>query len=316
MKLQQILVTTDFSEFSRRVFLPAASLARRFGAEIHLAHVLEAFPPFLYASPTGAMAYVPDKDYRARHATLLEHEARNPAFAGLKVSSHLLDEGNFHDRIPRFQRERAVDLTVSTTHGRSGFSHLILGSFAERLVRFSHSPVLVHHPTPRESAGAGGDFCPKKILVPLDLSENAQAVFDTLDFLIESFRPSVRFLSIVETIPTLPTLSFEGVAFNMDEASFERDAAAMIKDSHERLQGSVDAHFRGWGGGDLVVRHGNPAADIVREAQSYEADLVVMSTHGRSGLKDIFIGSVAERVARNAPCSVLTVRPRWFGRSN
>jgi nucleotide-binding universal stress UspA family protein len=68
--------------------------------------------------------------------------------------------------------------------------------------------------------------------------------------------------------------------------------------------------------GDVSVEHrtvkGYAAASIVRAATEGSADLIVMGTHGRSGLLHMLLGSVAERVAREAPCSILTVRPDEF----
>lgn len=59
---------------------------------------------------------------------------------------------------------------------------------------------------------------------------------------------------------------------------------------------------------------GAPAAEIVRYAERNDVDLIVMATHGRTGLKRLVLGSVAERVVRQAPCSVLVVRPVRLGR--
>ncbi|MEX0601804.1 MAG: universal stress protein [Bacteroidota bacterium] len=60
------------------------------------------------------------------------------------------------------------------------------------------------------------------------------------------------------------------------------------------------------------VRHGAPVREIVKAAKDVHADLIVMSTHGRSGLSHVLLGSVAEKVVRFAPCPVLTVKPEEF----
>jgi nucleotide-binding universal stress UspA family protein len=74
----------------------------------------------------------------------------------------------------------------------------------------------------------------------------------------------------------------------------------------QHLRGLVPASFRGrW---EVDVTTGAPAEAIVRTAQAYNADLIVMSTHGRTGLPHVLLGSVAEKVVRLAPCPVLTVR--------
>ena len=66
---------------------------------------------------------------------------------------------------------------------------------------------------------------------------------------------------------------------------------------------------------DVEVAVGHPADTIVRVAQERGADLIVMGTHGRTGLQHVLLGSVAEKVVRLAPCPVLTVRDKNPGRS-
>jgi len=61
---------------------------------------------------------------------------------------------------------------------------------------------------------------------------------------------------------------------------------------------------------DTLVRIGSPALEIVETARNIPADLIVISTHGRTGLKHVFLGSVAEHVVQRAPCPVLVVRER------
>ena len=63
---------------------------------------------------------------------------------------------------------------------------------------------------------------------------------------------------------------------------------------------------------DAVTTQGNPAQEILRQAQDFEADLVILGTHGRSALERFFLGSVAQKTVRNAPCPVLTVKPDGF----
>ena len=62
----------------------------------------------------------------------------------------------------------------------------------------------------------------------------------------------------------------------------------------------------------IVMRHGHAATEIVKAARELNADLIVMSTHGRTGMKHVLLGSVTEKVVRMSPCPVLTVRPEQF----
>jgi nucleotide-binding universal stress UspA family protein len=78
------------------------------------------------------------------------------------------------------------------------------------------------------------------------------------------------------------------------------------EEAFQHLRDSVPASFSGrW---EVEVTTGDPAEAIVRMAQAYKADLIVMGTHGRTGLPHVLLGSIAEKVVRLAPCPVLTIR--------
>ena len=89
-----------------------------------------------------------------------------------------------------------------------------------------------------------------------------------------------------------------------------------LADVEGQLRGALDAihkgHFEGRGGVDLVMSTA-PALAIARYAQRHEVDLIVMGTHGRTGLRRMLIGSIAEKTTRIAPCAVWTSRPRTRG---
>jgi len=304
MELKKILVTTDFSELSKKAFAAAASLARRFDAELHLAHVLESMPPFVFFSPEGVQTYSPELDHRARFADLLKEMAgAEPSFQGLAVKPHLLEGGYVHERLVRLQKDEGMDLTVISTHGRTGLGYLFLGSFAEKVVRLSVTPVLTY----RERVGgpAAGEFAPRRILVPFDFSENARGVLDAVRFLAGAFDPEIRFQHVLEPLPDLAWMSWE--AAPAEDLSARRADAP--RRAREELRDLMEREFPGRARMDAVSEFGVPFVDIVRAARDFDADLIVMATHGWTGLKHMFLGSVAEKVVRKAATPVLTVRP-------
>jgi nucleotide-binding universal stress UspA family protein len=303
MKLKKILVTTDFSDLSQQAYAPAASIARRFGAELHLVHVLESLPPLLFMSPEGVQTYSPEVDYHRKFSDLLARTAEDPAFQGIAVKPHLLDGGHVHDRLVHYQKHQAIDLTVIGTHGRTGLGHLFLGSFAERVVRRSASPVLVYRPPP--GGETDREFAPRKILVPYDLSENAGTVLDLVRFLAEAYAPKVRFQHVLEPLPDLTVYALEGIAVRDFQERFDAAPSHAREDlkalARKELPTAVPL--------EVTADFGNPVVEIPREARESGADLIVMATHGRTGLERLLIGSVAEKVVQKAPCSVWTVRP-------
>jgi len=136
--IDRILVTTDFSETSQAAFSLARQVAEKFEAEISLLHVLEVQLPPLVFEPSGAGAGVPEQQ-RAKHA-----EARLEGF-GARLGEDIdtmVTSGTPHVEIVKFAEDNAIDMIVMATHGRGFFSHVILGSTTERVVRRAPCPVL------------------------------------------------------------------------------------------------------------------------------------------------------------------------------
>jgi nucleotide-binding universal stress UspA family protein len=305
MKLKKILVTTDFSDSSRKAFPAAAGLARRFGAQLHLVHILDEVPPVLYFSPEGVQTYSPEVDYPARVRELLARTAaEEQSFGGIQVVTHLLQGGSLHDRLLAFEREHRIDLTVVATRGRTSLGHLFLGSFAEKIVRLSPSPVLAW----RSREGAAEElegFAPRRILVPFDFSANSRTILDLVRSLAGTFGARVRLQHVLEPLPDLALIPWEGIPA---EEIRERRTNAPER-ARSELEAVIRAELAGLEGVDAIADFGMPFVDIVKAAREFEADLIVMATHGWTGLKHMLLGSVTEKVVRKAPCSVLTLRP-------
>ena len=148
-----------------------------------------------------------------------------------------------------------------------------------------------------------------RILVPTDFSATADLALTQARDLAEAFGASLHLLHVFEDPYTAAAYAPEVFATISPEY---RDAA--LADAARQLDERLDAAGRKELSGttDLVV--GPPAREIVRFAASHGIDLIVMGTHGRSGLAHLLLGSVAERVVRTAPCAVLTVREPEAGR--
>jgi nucleotide-binding universal stress UspA family protein len=152
----RILVPTDFSAQSDAALATAKDLATRFGASLHLIHVLE--DPYAVATYSAdALGYLPPGIRE-----LWQHEAEKhfddlvtPAErAQFPVTTTVLFSGSAAREIVEHAQANAIDLIVMGTHGRGGFAHLLLGSVAERVVRTATCPVLTVRgvATSRESA--------------------------------------------------------------------------------------------------------------------------------------------------------------------
>ena len=142
----------------------------------------------------------------------------------------------------------------------------------------------------------------KRILVPSDFSDYSKhALRYGCAFAVE-FGADLYLLHVMQDIVGL--VPEDGIAFP-PTGDYWRELRESAEKALEQLPGSL------WSGGESVVRttrEGAPFLEIVRYAKEHEIDLIVMGTHGRTGLSHILVGSVAERVVRKAPCPVLTVR--------
>jgi nucleotide-binding universal stress UspA family protein len=178
-----------------------------------------------------------------------------------------------------------VDLIAMATHGRSGLSRLILGSVAEAVVRSSRVPVLLIRGQSAWKPWANG-----KILVPLDSSQNAEAILPLVARLAGPRDLTVSLLNIIEPAPF--RLEEMVIAARHEEAEgYLARVAEPLRDKGLRVE---------W-----TVEFGMAVETIVAFAEQALADLIAMVTHGRSGLGRLFFGSVAEGVLRRAMVPVL-----------
>lgn len=143
-------------------------------------------------------------------------------------------------------------------------------------------------------------IAPRHILVPTDMSQFSLSVLQYAEEIAEIFKAHVTVLHVVEH----EERHREGRT-RWTDADVEARARSMITD----LMIDTDLSPNEM---KIVIRHGHAAAEIASAAKTLNADLIVMSTHGRTGLRHVLVGSVAERVVRIAQCPVLTMRPEAF----
>jgi len=136
----------------------------------------------------------------------------------------------------------------------------------------------------------------KSILVPVDLSEaSVQALDYAIDF-AKPFKSEIVILFVIE-----PLYYAGDLGLLLEEQ--QRIARAELT----QLERRVAKHRLAC---RTIVLRGTPYSEIVAGAKKYKADLILMGTHGRTGLSHLLLGSVADRVVRTAHCPVLTIRPK------
>jgi nucleotide-binding universal stress UspA family protein len=295
IRIDRILCPTDFSECSERALHQAIPVARYYQAGLTALHVIApvAGPTHLdYVNPALL-------DPKAReHATDTLDKFVAPArAAGVRVGTMVRDGGPAREILAAAEALPA-DLIVMGTHGRSGFNRLMLGSVAEKVLRKASCPVLT---ASREDRAFSGPAPFKRILCATDFSPAAESALQYALSLVQEAQGTLILLHVLEDVPE-PALRRHA----LDVPASRRGQA---DDAWRRLRAAIAASAREWCQTEEVVRFGKPPEEILRVADTREAQLIVLGMHGGTALDRMLFGSSAHRVVREAPCPVLTIRP-------
>lgn len=286
-QVHTILVPLDRSERAERALTVAERLAAAFGSTLLLVQVSEPvatlrdFPgPALAPQIYRELSEIEDqltREYLDRVGASVREKGLHVATRGLhgQPAQTLLD----------VEESEPVDLVVMASHGFGGIERFAFGSVADRILRHGKAPVLVVRPWGDEQRYQTLAHA----LVPLDGSPTAEAAFSMVRTLAGDPLHRVTLLRVVD--PDFPAGETEA-------------ARAYLRATRERL--SAELTDRGCAVDDLV-RYGTAAEQIV-DASREGYDLLILSTHGRTGPKRWLLGSVADRVLQGARIPLLLVR--------
>jgi len=308
MVIKQILYPTDFSGTAQYAGRYASMLAREVGARLHILHVTVPSLAGISRSEMPGLElsrlYKAGRDQAEAH---LKELLQSEDFQGLELET-TLTSGTIEDEILNAAVKDQTDLIVMGTHGRTGLAHALLGSVAEKVIRTAPCPVFaVRHPelsieTPWGSVLPGkrkAKEAPKlhTILIPLDGSALAEAILPRVKEFAKPFAAHLLLLRVAMAVPPFP--------IGIDPIDLERmvmdEAGSYLSAKQKELE------WEGFSAG-IVVQYGNAAEKILEYVESHEVDLIAMTTHGRSGLRRWFLGSVAEKVLRDSDTPVLLFR--------
>jgi nucleotide-binding universal stress UspA family protein len=198
-----------------------------------------------------------------------------------------------HKAILRYATEQDIDLIVMGTHGRTGVERYLLGSVTEKVVRLSDVPVL----TVKAEDDGSVTYPYTDILVPTDGSKGAEAAIGPAVSVANMYDARIHAYSVIDTM-----------AMGVDVRSgalldaLEESAQSAVEVVEERAtEASVSAV-------ETAIEHGSPYRGIRSYVEEHDIDLVVMGTHGRSGIERYLLGSVTEKTVRTSPAPVMTVR--------
>jgi nucleotide-binding universal stress UspA family protein len=205
--------------------------------------------------------------------------------AGASVRA-VVERGNPRNDLLTLETGEQVALTVMATHGRSGLARVALGSIADYMSRHGQSPVLL--------VRARGSLVERpaleRALIPLDGSQISELAFEPLALVAG---PLTRYVTLLRVIdPDEP-------------AGASRDAKRYLAEAKERVDKLLGERGVTC---DVAVRWGAPGDEILRASQGY--DMVIMTTHGKTGAMRWAYGSVADEVIHSATTPLLLTRPR------
>lgn len=146
IKVKNILLPTDFSKTSLAAAEYAVNLAMQYGAKIHLLHVLEKTPPILTIRTLDLSREKIIESIESDAKAQLEKITEKIKKHGNVEIIPAIRKGLDYEEIINYSKEKKIDIIVIATHGRTGLLHTLLGSVAEKVIRYSKTPVLVITP--------------------------------------------------------------------------------------------------------------------------------------------------------------------------
>lgn len=290
---RKILVPLDGSELGAGILPYVGQLARGLGAHVTIMYVTTAQEA---ASGAAGLERVPE-GRRGTVADYLGEMRETLRTSGVASSDTVIRSGVPSLEIVQHAQTSGYDLIAMATHGRSGLGRWVYGSTTDKVLHSTTLPMLLLRP--RDQRPAGGPI--QSAVVPLDGSDLAEAALPAAEELAKRLGLKVALLRIVPSAAMVQG-GFEPYAFDprVDE-EMEKAADEYLKSKSDELRRrQVEVSSR--------RMRGYAADQIIDFAEGIGGGLIVMSTHGRSGVGRWVLGSVADRVLRSSNLPVLLLR--------
>lgn len=289
----RVLVATDLSPISDEALKQGEAFARLSDARLGVVHVVPNVQPINMFFPQRNVADETSfAELTGQVRAILEERIRTLTGRDHTTVDIFVDVGlDYAEVIRRAEEYKASEVVIGSL-GKTGLRRALLGSVAEKIVRYAHCPVLVVRPG--EAKGV--------VVAATDMSDPSL--------------PAIRFGALEAErrgakLVVVHAVDFRGASLLGEIGSFfggappAPDVAALVEAAKTLLQKAmVNLGVRG----EVVILDGAASAVVAEYAEKVGAELVVVGTRGRTGLSRLTLGSVAERIVQHAPCSVLAVR--------
>ncbi len=298
---KSVLVASDFSTASEKPLRHALAIARHFGAEFCLAHVV---PPHGYTIGCAGAVRLAMDTARKDSEQLTQQLRQSGALAGLR-HEFLVREGRVWEQLEQIIREKHVDLVVIGTHARHTVGKLLLGSTAEQIFRHADCPVLTVGPGSNEDS-------------PIEQPRALNTILFTTDFGVASLHAlpyAVSFanhfgakLVLLHVLPTVPMPEGFHWSVTSEDVTQMRENARLgiLPRLEELIEQQAPLRVKP----EIIVKFGMPGEQILHVAHVRKADVVIMGLN-RSDHIDAashLPWATAYHVVCGAACPVLTMR--------
>lgn len=278
----RILVAVDGSPASLHALKETFRLVR---AERGSVGVVSVVPPHDGELRLVGVSNVIEK-MRAPARKALAEAAGVAESEGMTLQTYAL-QGEPHEVIVSVAEEEGYDLIAVGVKGHNVCETVLMGSTTARVIGFGHTPVLV---VPLQS-----QLTWQRILVPVDGSASSQVAVHLAFQLGEAYGSEVLVVSVADVPSHVYGISGEA-------------AEKMIADSRRHLDKIASEALSHEAQAEYILREGEPARILIELASQRSSNLIIMGSHGRTGLTRLLMGSVTERVIQGSPCPILVVR--------
>lgn len=297
-KAMRVLVAIDGSEPAKLAVDLVADCAWPPGTDILVAQAVETRTG-MFGGPWPTLALVQTDEIEAElrgAADRAVHDARERLVGDDRTIEAVVLRGRPATAIVEQAKRMGADLIVLASRGHGLIGAMLLGSVSAEVVDHALSPVLVARSRRIE-----------RVVVGWDGSSTAGRAIDLVRTWPIFAGSIVRVVSVADT--EFPWWTGFPDAGSPEVMNAYLDSAHQSRKQHDELARQMAAQLVSGGlAAEADGRVGDPATEILAAASASNADLIVIGTHGRTGLKRLLLGSVARNVLQHAPCSVLVVR--------
>ncbi len=284
-KIKKILVPIDFTNISKKVVKYAISFGSKFNITPQVLHVSTKPPEVYYRFFPDITGYLSAIEENTQNKLTEFVYDISPDLKGV------LRYGTVYQEVIQYVQDESIDLIIISARGQTYSTRQPLGTISRKIIRKAECPVLTVYGK-RETGNI------RKILCPLDLSEQSYQGLHQAVGLARKFNAKIYLLHVIE----LHEFDKQEIKKYSSEEAFETLTDAFQKEI------KIPSEYNDVKIEKVIRRNIDAAAEIVYFATEKSIDLITLTTHGRSYWPRVLLGSVTEKVAHIAPCPVFTVR--------